>query len=43
MNNKFKDYYLPDKHGHFEQFGGKYVPESLIPALEELESLYAEA
>ena len=43
MYNKFKDYNLPDKHGHFEQFGGKYVPETLIPALEELESLYVEA
>ena len=43
MYNKFKDYNLPDKHGHFEQFGGKYVPETLIPALEELERLYTEA
>ena len=27
---------MPDKHGHFEEFGGKYVPETLIPALDEL-------
>lgn len=29
------------KHGHFGQFGGRYVPEMLIPALEELELAYA--
>ena len=39
MYNNFKEYNLPDKHGHFEQFGGKYVPETLIPALEELSKL----
>lgn len=43
MVNKFKDYNLPDERGHFEKFGGKYVPEILIPALEELEQLYIEA
>lgn len=26
--------------GHFGQFGGRYVPEMLIPALEELEKTY---
>ena len=31
---------MPDKHGHFEEFGGKYVPETLIPALDELEQEY---
>ena len=40
MDNSFKDYRLPDKRGHFKQFGGKYVPETLIPALEELEHHY---
>ncbi|MBI2430922.1 MAG: tryptophan synthase subunit beta [Candidatus Levybacteria bacterium] len=29
--------------GHFGQFGGRYVPEMLIPALEELEKVYEEA
>lgn len=43
MKNKFKDYNLPDDRGHFEKFGGKFVPESLIPALEELEQYYAKA
>jgi tryptophan synthase beta chain len=40
LDNSFKDYRLPDKRGHFKQFGGKYVPETLIPALEELEHQY---
>ena len=43
MKNKFKDYNLPDARGHFEKFGGKFVPETLIPALEELERHYDEA
>ena len=32
---------LPDKHGHFGQFGGRFVPETLMPALLELEEAYA--
>ena len=35
-------YRQPDKRGHFEEFGGKYVPETLIPAINELEQLYSE-
>ena len=31
---------LPDKKGHFGQFGGRYVPETLMPALLELEQAY---
>jgi len=31
---------LPDERGHFEEFGGKYVPETLMPALDELEQEY---
>lgn len=30
----------PDHLGHFDQYGGKYVPETLIPALTELEEMY---
>jgi tryptophan synthase beta chain len=30
----------PDKNGHFGQFGGRYVPETLMPALLELEKAY---
>ena len=33
-------YNQPDNRGHFEKFGGKYVPETLIPAINELENLY---
>ena len=34
---------LPDEHGHFGEFGGKYVPETLMPALAELEAAYEAA
>ena len=31
---------LPDDGGHFGEFGGKFVPETLMAALEELEQAY---
>jgi tryptophan synthase beta chain len=31
---------LPDKRGYFGLFGGKFVPETLIPALDELTEAY---
>lgn len=31
---------LPDAQGRFGKFGGKYVPETLMPALTELEAAY---
>ena len=34
---------LPDKRGHFGPFGGRYVAETLMPALIELEKAYREA
>jgi len=34
---------LPDERGHFGQFGGKFVPETLMSALEDLEKAYREA
>ena len=34
---------LPDAFGRFGEFGGKYAPETLMPALEELEAAYREA
>lgn len=34
---------IPDKRGRFGQFGGRYVPETLMPALLELERAYVEA
>jgi len=30
----------PDRHGHFGRFGGRFVPETLMPALLELEQAY---
>ena len=36
------NYSQPDKAGHFEDFGGRYVPETLIPAITDLEKLYEE-
>ncbi len=33
----------PDENGHFGPYGGKYVPETLMPALEELEEVYLKA
>lgn len=31
---------LPDKIGHFGEFGGKYVPETLMALLEDLEKVF---
>jgi len=36
-------YHLPDAHGRFGQFGGRYVPETLMAALDALEKAYREA
>jgi len=33
----------PDAGGYFGVYGGKYVPEIIMPALEELEAVYREA
>ena len=38
MKNK-----IPDKTGHFGIFGGRFVPETLIYALDELENEYSKA
>ena len=34
---------LPDKKGHFGIFGGRYVAETLMPALIDLEKAYLQA
>jgi tryptophan synthase beta chain len=34
---------LPDKRGHFNGFGGRFVPETLMYALDELEKEYHKA
>jgi len=41
MNEKTKK--LPDSRGHFDQYGGRFVPETLMPALIELERAYKSA
>ena len=33
---------VPDRHGHFGPYGGRYVAETLMPALTELERGYAQ-
>jgi tryptophan synthase beta chain len=38
-----KNRQLPDERGYFGQFGGKFVPETLMPALSELEQAYRKA
>ena len=35
-----KNYNLPDENGHFGKYGGKFVPETLITPLKELEEYY---
>ncbi|MCB1943114.1 MAG: pyridoxal-phosphate dependent enzyme, partial [Candidatus Accumulibacter sp.] len=37
------DYDLPDARGHFGQYGGVFVAETLIAALDELKAAYAAA
>jgi tryptophan synthase beta chain len=34
---------IPDQRGRFGQYGGRYVPETLMPALLELERVYLKA
>ncbi|MEA2065039.1 MAG: tryptophan synthase subunit beta [Patescibacteria group bacterium] len=48
MSRNFKNIFIKteydaDKSGHFNDFGGRYVPEMLIPALQELEAAYNKA
>ena len=39
----FEEYSKPDAGGHFGPYGGKFVPETLVPVLEELEQVYFDA
>ncbi len=34
---------LPDNRGYFGNYGGRFVPETLVPALDELTAAYQEA
>jgi tryptophan synthase beta chain len=36
----FKKYDKPDLNGHFGPYGGRYVPETLMPVLRELDEVY---
>ena len=36
----YEEFSLPDPNGKFGVFGGKYVPETLMAALEEIENTY---
>ncbi|MEA5569581.1 tryptophan synthase subunit beta [Calothrix sp. UHCC 0171] len=40
INPNFQTAQRPDPLGRFGRFGGKYVPETLMPALAELEAAY---
>tara|TARA_B100000212_G_scaffold339438_1_gene317896 strand:+ start:58 stop:1308 length:1251 start_codon:yes stop_codon:yes gene_type:complete len=42
-NNQYDDFNRPSKNGRFGKFGGQYVPETLMPALFELEKAAKEA
>ncbi len=39
----FRSYDLPDESGHFGEYGGSFVPETLVPALNELENALSKA
>jgi len=41
--NKSEQHPWPDARGRYGRYGGKYVPETLMYALEELEKCYCEA
>ena len=34
---------MPDENGHFGKYGGRFVPETLMHALVELEKAYHDA
>ena len=38
--NKFNFNSLPDKNGRFGDYGGMFVSETLVPALNDLEDKY---
>ncbi len=40
---QFQHYNYPDTHGFFGKYGGRYVPETLMHALFELDELYRDA
>ncbi|MFQ5714723.1 MAG: tryptophan synthase subunit beta [Candidatus Scalinduaceae bacterium] len=43
LKEALREQCLPDKSGHFGKYGGRFVPETLMPALEQLEREYLKA
>src|SRR5215468_7500227 len=43
LRNSFLLPKVPDRRGHFGPYGGRYVAETLMPALTELEQAYTQA
>lgn len=43
MDNVKSTYFYPDERGYYGKFGGKFVPEILIPAIQELEIEFKKA
>ena len=43
MSNRSPGSRMPDARGYFGRYGGRFVPETLIPALDDLLRLYREA
>ena len=43
MQEVITKYQQPDSRGYFGQYGGKFVPEILIPAVKALEEEYERA
>ena len=41
--HRLTSYSFPDARGYFGEYGGKFVPETLMAALSDLETLYAAA
>src|SRR6266498_720341 len=41
--NSFLPPKVPDRQGHFDPYGGRYIAETLMPALSELEHAYDKA
>jgi len=40
---EFPSGHEPDEHGHFGRYGGRFVPEALVAALDELSAAYDKA
>lgn len=40
MNKALKNYHYPNEKGYFGFYGGRFVPETLVPVLQELDSTY---